>query len=605
MARVIPAGNISADDWEKSVINALKSTLGDDFTIYRNVLMSGRRVIAGSENKQHFAMHESDVVVVSPTHGILLVEVKGKSLELQDDGNWAYVSGGQRSPADHPVEQAQRNLNTLKEHLFTALKRKTIPFPYGYAIVFPGHSMPLNKRPMWYSGDNIFLKEDLPHLGEKVRRCLREWNQLKRATTINPEIQTRLDDIFKCVQPPMGATHFPDLEHEVIKSLFVGEIRAVEDANIRGTALKMDELTTDQAKLVLAAEENPRLLVRGMAGSGKTVVAVDQACRLADQGLKVLFLCYNTALGKHVARTVSSTKGIHAISFYQFVNDTLRKAGMEPIKKPMEDYWGELPALELDKALTELRHRGTPVEYDAIVVDEAQDFHEIWWEPLEAMIRATEIDGDKIKRLSVYYDPNQNLFDRKQTATADIFLPNTLLQNMMKITLRHNCRNTKRIARYVELITQLPFPSMNKSPEGKDPLFHDMMHNWQSTQSVLCNQVNDWLTQGCELKDIAIACYHKQANKIDIGKIRVTEDIEEWRDGKAILFTTVRGFKGLEAEALILFDIPEPGKKTSYTLKDHYVAVSRAKQRLALFVRKEFVRPSVPLDPETIDNLEA
>ena len=67
----------------------------------------------------------------------------------------------------------------------------------------------------------------------------------------------------------------------------------------------------------------------------------------------------------------------------------------------------------------------------------------------------------------------------------------------------------------------------------------------------------------------------------------------------------MRGFKGLEAEALILFDIPEPGKKSSYTLKDHYVAVSRAKQRLALFVRKDFVRPNVPLDPETLDNLEA
>ena len=39
----------------------------------------------------------------------------------------------------------------------------------------------------------------------------------------------------------------------------------------------------------------------GGAGTGKTLLALEKACRLADDGQRVLLTCYNKPLGNHLA----------------------------------------------------------------------------------------------------------------------------------------------------------------------------------------------------------------------------------------------------------------------------------------------------------------
>jgi hypothetical protein len=57
-------------------------------------------------------------------------------------------------------------------------------------------------------------------------------------------------------------------------------------------------------------------------------------------------------------------------------------------------------------------------------------------------------------------------------------------------------------------------------------------------------------------------------------------DLAAWRGGRGILFATVRGFKGLEADTLVIVDVQAPG--TKFTASDSYVACSRAKHLLCL-----------------------
>ena len=54
----------------------------------------------------------------------------------------------------------------------------------------------------------------------------------------------------------------------------------------------------------------------------------------------------------------------------------------------------------------------------------------------------------------------------------------------------------------------------------------------------------------------------------------LTNDLDTWRTGKAVLVDTIKRFKGLEADALLLIDVPTPESVPSFKLSDLYVACS-------------------------------
>jgi hypothetical protein len=551
-------------------------------------------------------------VIVSPKHGVLLLEVKGPSLEAQSDGNWIYRNGG---PAENPFRQATENLTVLKGHISNALGSNTIPFPYGFAIAFPGHEFTSPIRPLWYSPSFVFLKDDINNLGSKVLGTLRDWNQFQQSNAIPQNVVNDIGKILENVRIDPNTKVYSQID-QYVRPLFETFTQPVPEENrdIRGTDLKFENLTRDQAQVVYAVEDNPRILVRGMAGSGKTVIAVDHACRLAERGLNVLLLCYNTALGEHLAERVAKYPGVLATSFYSFVNEILRQAGMQLPTEEDPNYWGSLPAEMLDEAIKYFDGPNyangydftfADMQYDALVVDEGQDFHPEWWMVLETMVRETDWYGAKVKQLAVFFDPLQNLFDRPTNAAGEPVLPDRVLENCTRVRLRHNCRNTKCIAKYIEMSTGELFPCMPGVPEGKPPVFYDMRNNWQSSNRALENLVRRLIDDGFELSDIAIARFHSAGQKLAIQGVETTSKINVWNNGDAILYTTVRRFKGLEANALILFDIPEPGMEKSYSKSDHYVAISRARQELALFVRTNFQKPEKPIEPQDYGPIEA
>lgn len=49
-------------------------------------------------------------------------------------------------------------------------------------------------------------------------------------------------------------------------------------------------------------EEQKSVLINGAAGTGKTLIAVERAIRFANQGQKVLFLCYNKYLKEELKK---------------------------------------------------------------------------------------------------------------------------------------------------------------------------------------------------------------------------------------------------------------------------------------------------------------
>lgn len=79
------------------------------------------------------------------------------------------------------------------------------------------------------------------------------------------------------------------------------------------------------------------------------------------------------------------------------------------------------------------------------------------------------------------------------------------------------------------------------------------------------------------------------ADDTKIGKIPLCINPNEWRAEKGVLFATIRSFKGLEADAIIVTDIPNPETTKYFSVSDFYVGCSRAKHLLVVLTTESGV----------------
>ena len=86
---------------------------------------------------------------------------------------------------------------------------------------------------------------------------------------------------------------------------------------------------------------------------------------------------------------------------------------------------------------------GPAHKFDAVVVDEGQDFHELWWTSLESVFR----DPHDKTCYYVFFDPNQNLYVQEPCLPEEFGQP---------YLLQENCRNTVRIATHCSATNRSP-----------------------------------------------------------------------------------------------------------------------------------------------------
>lgn len=72
-----------------------------------------------------------------------------------------------------------------------------------------------------------------------------------------------------------------------------------------------------------------------------------------------------------------------------------------------------------------------------------------------------------------------------------------------------------------------------------------------------------------------------------INRLKFSDDLDSWRAGQTILATTIRSFKGLVADVVLLLIKGNPTPDSLFTKSDFYVACSRAKHLLYIFSEQE------------------
>lgn len=354
---------------------------------------------------------ECDFVVADPQSGILAIEVKGGSIAYDPEtGTWTSIDRmGFKHRIKNPVEQAKSSKYMLLEKLKKAPDGIKGFINIRHCVIFPDSSR--TKRD---------LAPDLPLeivcFYEDFENRFAEW------------IKSRLD--FSSIGggsfEPLGKKGIHCLESILARPF---HLRTPLGHTVRENEREMEIMTQQQYHILGMVGEIPRVAIAGSAGTGKTVLAIEQSLRLAESGMRTLFTCFNRSLAEFVRERADGSPLLTILNFHRWCLDVIKKAGIEvPVYGNEREFFEEIvPELTI-RALESIPE----IKYDAIVVDEGQDFQPLWWPVLEYALSV-----EKAGLLRVFYDDNQRVYGIKTGLPGEI--------SAVPIRLSYNLRNTQRI----------------------------------------------------------------------------------------------------------------------------------------------------------------
>ncbi len=202
-------------------------------------------------------------------------------------------------------------------------------------------------------------------------------------------------------------------------SIHEAVINSLNPVSYRPDQLKQPELTNEK-KQYIHYEEGERQRIRGMAGSGKTLLIAKKAVTCYEETHKqVLILVYNITIKRYIYEYIVAftpnmddyerAAAFKILHFDRFIPQMLRKYG---IKEPnIEDYidkFGNVNFSDYRRAQLEALEQNNSVikPFPIILLDEAQDFTTEWFGFLYKVFISKDTDYFMVA------DEKQNIYQR-------------------------------------------------------------------------------------------------------------------------------------------------------------------------------------------------
>ncbi|HEX6131242.1 MAG TPA: AAA family ATPase, partial [Actinomycetota bacterium] len=487
---------------------------------------------------------EADFVIAHPLDGVLAIEAKGGDLRY-DPATRRWSQGGRAGRHDlkaDPFHQARGEMHSLVRILEARRGWDEWRPSYGYAVAFPDGRYDRDAHP-GAPASLAIDRDDMDRLDERVREIMGTWRRDGRR---------------------FGERGMAELDHALG---FRVEIRTPLGIAFDEEEKRILELTQEQSYLRSYVLHRKRAVVSGPPGSGKTVLAVGIAEHLAAEGKRTLFTCFNTKLAEYLRGCVAGTEGVTVAHFHGLAVALADEAGIALVPPRPDDPEAERAHYEerLPEALEEAARRLGP-RFDAIVVDEAQDFRDWWWPAL----LATHVDPDD-GVLYLFADDSQRLYAGGGSwpcAPDDVLPP-----------LPHNLRNTERIHGFVSVFFDAGGGSgAAKGPRGRDVEvldYGDDEQLFRLLELVLANLEQEEVAP----EDVVVLTPTGRGKSKLWARRRFGrfELVAEPVPGK-VLWSSVHAFKGLERSVVILAELGDRHEEDV----DRYVRVgaSRATHHL-------------------------
>ncbi len=298
MARMIP---VAPEDFHGSlgegrVFRALRS-LPDEVTIIHSFrwLNPGKAKSLPRVGPQG----EGDFVILDPQWGVLVVEVKGGEVWC-NEGEWYQKNRNTGQVVSiNPEAQASNTKFRIRWEVMDRIPRSD-GILFGHAVWFPDGVVDRTKLPMNYHPQITLDAEDIVQPSLAIQRAFKYW-QSQHPHAEGP--RERAAAVLNVLVPSLS---------------IVRSVRQTLDEREEAFV----QLNREQARIIDFLDDQLHAAIHGAAGTGKTLLGLEKARRLASPTEPVLFLCYNSALKNHL-RTHHLHANVSYHTFHSFASELL------------------------------------------------------------------------------------------------------------------------------------------------------------------------------------------------------------------------------------------------------------------------------------------
>jgi len=375
-----------------------------------------------------------DFVVLDPSIGVVVVVV----FEQADDqsvlgavrGQLRIGAQGEEHEASNPIQRASEFGNSLLASIAT---NKTLRnTPVGGVAAFPyllrSHAEQLGVDSVVDLEQSLF-KEDIDEIvrgdGEALLvRCLTRALEGGLAEPLEDEAQDQLRGL---IHPEVLINAVP-----AQPSLFVAN---------KTTRTEVFKVMDRKQEAFAKGLGSGHRIIRGVAGSGKTLILIQRARLLSRllPGKPILVTCYTKSLAGVLESQLKDCPNVEVKNLDSVMSAAIYRAGLEHPGYPREGSdSGESAAAVALRALA----LKPPTQYRAVLVDEAQDFDT---DALKFCVALAEVDSKGEADLLIVADSAQNIF-RKKFTWADAGIKASGRTSI----LRKNYRNTQQVLRFAQ-----------------------------------------------------------------------------------------------------------------------------------------------------------
>ena len=517
---------------ERKVFEYFKIHAPDDWYILHSFrIPKHKRVVFG----------EADFVVVAPDLGVFVLEIKSGGVGF-DGTNWSFTNREGKTNYKHrgPFQQAREAMFEIEKILFDKLGEMfdARHIHYSYGVIFTDEdSFPADKMTEDESWRLLQRKDTNDYCGF-IKYLYRQFE--KELISLGKQLPKKLsaadaNDIALTLRPIVECT-------VPLKSFLA---QSEED---------IINFTEEQLECLDDIYDNSRVVVSGGAGTGKTLLAIEDAKRTAETKERVCFLCYNKNLASYIRLNIDKDNiDVYSIDsfFVHYCKNILKEEFIDVGSNDKNEYYRELLPEQMLMALS-IQDK----KYDKLIV-------------VDKILKNGLIDGN----FTFYGD----------FALQAIYLnaPDlSLLNNYAYYTnkkLKKNCRNTKNIGEELIKITGYPQDSYRLQIVG-EPVEFIPYSDRQEECDKLIGALRQLKEKGIKNNEIVILSPNIRiksvVNDIDPNKYLICNYGENLIENM-ISFSTIHSYKGLESKIVVLVDI-EDYSKTNLL----YVGISRARSKL-------------------------
>lgn len=509
---------------------------------------------------------EIDFVVVMPGLGILCIEVKSHETIWYDAGGWHL---GAESCARGPFKQAEDAVKSLQRRIEGHLPRLRY-IPVAKCVVFPRAAFE-RPRNVEYSDRELLDRGRCKDLSNRSAFPSALESCLRGAISTDPKLSPL----------PAGGIN-PDHLDELLNFLRPVQKRLPGAKQERQARREQVEqvLREQQRPVVQAAGANPRLVVKGGAGTGKTMIAMELARRATEDGQRTGLLCFNQLVGEWIDRQINPRPPGLVVGWV-----IQRLAEMLDVALPAgpcgPDHWSDDLLAQFLARLSgpDIREQ---VSFDRLIIDEAQDIlaRPVLFDCLGKLIRGGVNDGSWV--LLGDFD-HQVLTSSAQRDTMRAALGSLVRDARPAVwPLSENCRNFEVVGKAALSLGGIEEEIYEGFRRGvgdgsylRPKVYTDPVHQLQ----LLRSEIEYWKGRHFQPKDITILSLCRPEDGVGSrlgpgdGPLR-----RLGQPGHCLSYGSIDEFKGMENEVVILTDIDldSPGHPELRRKDLFYTGMTRA-----------------------------